>query len=122
MRRIVFTIFLMAFVTGSGRLIAEPGLPSGCCGPKPVGGVERIRANAIYPQLALDFKLEGDVVVAFQVDETGHVSQIKVIKSAGPAFDESAIAAIVKTQWEPARQNGKTVSVVYAQEFNYILP
>lgn len=122
MRRIALTIFLMVFVTGSGRLIAEPGKSADCCAPKPADGIQGLHANTIYPKLAMDYKLEGDVVVLFHVDRSGKVSRIKVVKSAGPAFDESALRAIANTAWEPAKQNGKPVAVDYAQEFKYRIP
>lgn len=122
MRRIALTVFLMVFVTGSGRLIAEPGKSADCCAPKPADGIQSLCANTIYPELAMDYKLEGDVVVLFHVDISGNVSRLKVVKSAGPAFDDSALTAVATTEWEPAKQNGKPVAVDYAQEFKYRLP
>ena len=120
MRRIVLTIVLIAFVTGSGRLIAEPKPSGECCSPKPVGGIQELQKRTIYPLLAEEYRFEGDVIVEFHVDEVGNVSQIKVVQSAGPLFDDSAMEAVASTEWSPAKQNGKPVAAICSQEFKFI--
>ena len=120
MRRIVLTIVLIAFVTGSGRLIAEPKPSGECCRPKPVGGIQELQKQTIYPLLAEEYRFEGEVIVEFHVDEAGNVTQIKVVQSAGPLFDQSAVEAISHTSWSPAKQNGKPVATICSQEFKYI--
>ena len=119
MRRIATAIILIAFVTGSGRLIAEPKPSGESCRPKPVGGVKKLTENTIYPQFAKECKLESDVVLSFQVESKGKVSLIKIVKSGGPMFDNSAAKALADTRWSPARQNGEPVAAICSQRFMY---
>ena len=110
---------VLIFTFSVGTLVAEPKSKDECCTPTPVGGMEALTANTIYPVLAERQKVESDVVVNFQVDENGAVSELSILSSGGKFFDQSAMEAIVNTQWEPAMQNGEPVSVVYSQEFNF---
>ena len=119
MRRIATTIVLLAFVTGSGRLIAGSTSPDECCSPKPVGGIQELKKNTVYPNLARLNMVQGNVTIQFRVDKAGKVSCIKVVQSGGPLLDDSAKEAVSKTEWEPARQNGEPVEANYSQRFRY---
>jgi len=119
MKRIAILIILIAFVTGSGRLIADPGPSGECRCPRPAGGMQNLERNAVYPNMAQRCAFQGEVIVQFRVDKEGKISQVRIVQSAGPIFDQSAKEAIERTKWKPALQNGEPVAVEYAQAFRY---
>ena len=52
----------------------------------------------------------GKVVVGFEVNEKGNLSNFKILKSTNPLLDEDALS-IVKSMpdWKPAKIDGKEV-------------
>ncbi|MCF7807826.1 MAG: energy transducer TonB [Candidatus Marinimicrobia bacterium] len=113
------TLVVLMLTVGTIGLFGEPRSNKECCTPQPVGGIEALEQNTIYPLLADRYGAEGDVIVKFVVNEAGQVSNISVQSSGGKLFDQSAIDAIKTTKWHPAMQNGEPVAVAYSQEFNY---
>ena len=57
-----------------------------------------------YPPELDEQKIAGEVQMEFTVDETGRVRDPKVLWASHPAFVETALRAIEKTQFEPAHQ------------------
>ena len=111
---------ILAFFIFTG-VQAEQSAERNCMGPCPDGGLVALREAAIYPTFAQESKLEGIVIVNFVVDENGNVSNIEIVKSAGDLLDESAIKAIVSTEWHPAKQNGKAISAKLNIPFEFRL-
>ncbi|AWF81278.1 hypothetical protein BTJ40_10860 [Microbulbifer sp. A4B17] len=68
----------------------------------------------IYPVEAFEEKLEGYVIVEFNVDMDGQVIDPKVQEST-PAgvFDESALAAVMHTRYEPSDSQYQGYSMKY---------
>jgi TonB family protein len=64
------------------------------------------REDPTYPPTLLRSGLRGEVLLEFTVDLEGHVRNATVVRSLNPLFDEAALAAIAKWQFEPARQRG----------------
>ena len=59
-------------------------------------------------------QIQGRVIVGFTVNEDGTLSDIKVMKSISPTFDEEAIRVVKSMpKWNPAKQNGKAVKTKY---------
>lgn len=80
------------------------------------GGMNALMAyfssNMRYPQDCIKEKIEGRVMISFVVDKDGNVTQPKVIKSPDPRLSAEAIRVIMSmTKWEPARLDGKPVSL-----------
>jgi TonB family protein len=77
------------------------------------------RATADYPPEALKKELSGTVVLEFDVDEQGKVSNVQVKQGAGHGFDEAAVEAIKRFEFKPATNDGNAVSahVTYAYKF-----
>ena len=70
--------------------------------------------NLRYPNIQGDCNIQGRVIVGFTVNEDGTLSDIKVMKSISPAFDEEAIRLVKSMpKWNPAKQNGKAVKTKY---------
>ncbi len=67
-----------------------------------------------YPEDAKKDKIEGTVYVAFIVDETGKVKNVRVIKGVSPSLDKEAIrVASQMPNWTPGKHNGKNVKVQF---------
>jgi len=69
----------------------------------------------MYPEIAYNSRVEGDVVLMVYVDERGSVRNALVQSSPGlPALDEAAKEAAYKCKFEPAQQQGVPVGVWYS--------
>jgi len=69
----------------------------------------------VYPDIARDSKVEGDVVLLVYIDEQGRVRNAVVQASPGlPALDEAAKKAAMKCTFKPAKQQGLPVGVWYS--------
>ena len=65
-----------------------------------------------YPKGCIDRRIQGDVEVAFYVDQNGGVLEPKVTKSVHPELDAAALQGIKgMPQWTPGRRNGKVTIV-----------
>ena len=86
-----------------------PAFPGG-----PQAMMQFIKDNLKYPQIAKENGIQGRVILQFVVDETGQVTDPKVLRSIDPSLDLEAIR-IVKAmpRWTPGMQDGKAVSVRY---------
>lgn len=78
--------------------------------PEPIGGIEEIQSNLIYPKLAKQFQLEGSVLIRVNVLRNGNIGDIEILKGLGLGCDEAAINAVKKTKFVPGMQNGKPVN------------
>ncbi len=81
--------------------------------PCPVEGeniVTCVKNRIIYPQRAVDQKVEGIVIIEFTVDANGNISQTKIIKDIGGCCGMAAACAIKKMKFSPANQNGFPVA------------
>jgi len=69
----------------------------------------RVQIGPIYPAEARSRGLEGEVLVAFTVDEEGRVINPRVMRSTDAIFDEAARRAVAKWRFEPGRRQGRVV-------------
>jgi protein TonB len=79
--------------------------------PEPIGGIGEIQKKIIYPEIAKRAGVEGKVYVLAFVDESGSVTDAKIIKGIGAGCDEAALDAVKKTKFKPGKQRGKAVRV-----------
>jgi TonB family protein len=88
--------------------------------PEPIGGIEEIESNIIYPELARKFGLEGSVLISTTINKYGKPENIKVIQDLGLGCSEAAIEAVKKTKFIPGRENGNEIStsVTFTLNFN----
>lgn len=81
-----------------------------------------ISQNLKYPEKAAEMGISGRVVVQFEVDETGTISKIKVIRGIGGGCDEEAIRIIkLMGRWKPGKQNGKAVKTMFTIPITFAL-
>lgn len=78
---------------------------------------KRIRSmKPSYPEMLKAQGIEADVPLVVRIDETGRVTEVKVVEpSPYPEFNEAARAAALAERWEPARRNG--VAMAYTLNF-----
>ncbi|MFA6617499.1 MAG: energy transducer TonB [Candidatus Neomarinimicrobiota bacterium] len=80
--------------------------------PTPIGGQAAIARNTVYPEIAKEAGIEGQVVVQAFINENGVVEHCLILKGMpGTGLDESAINAIKKTKFKPAKQRDRNVGV-----------
>ncbi len=70
--------------------------------------VPRSKAMPAYPDDARKQGIEALVVVKFVVEESGEISDVKIVKGH-PLFDEVVLAAVRTWSFEPATLDGKPV-------------
>ena len=86
-----------------------PEFPGG-----PQAMMQFIKDNLQYPQIAKGNGIQGRVILQFVVDETGQVTDPKVIRSIDPSLDTEAIRLVLSMpRWMPGMQDGKAVAVRY---------
>lgn len=119
----VFSFGAYAQEGGSSHAIAlsereKPRYPGGDSELK-----KYLSLNLRYPNLALEQKIEGEVVIGFAINVDGSISDIKILKGMGYGCDEEAIRVIkAMPEWQPARMKGKTIRVVYTLPVVFELP
>lgn len=74
-----------------------------------------------YPELARKAEIEGTVFLEIIVDTIGRVVDIKVIKSLHELCDQSAVNAVRKWIFSPAKQRDRPVSVRIRQPVTFTL-
>jgi TonB family protein len=77
-----------------------------------------------YPNELRARHVEGDVVIAFEVDEQGQVpaTSIRVVSADDSAFVAPAIASIRAAKFQPAREGGCAVSSTMRQRLRFRPP
>lgn len=104
----VFFITHLLFLITSIQLDAQFFHP-----PEPLSQPAQIRAwldrEMVYPQEALEAKIQGHVEVSFNLDKNGSGTDYKIVESAGQALDREALRLVKKIRWKPATDAGQAV-------------
>jgi protein TonB len=87
--------------------------------PEPVGGIEEIESNIIYPLLARQYRLEGSVLITAKINAKGVAENIRVIKGLGLGCSEAAIEAVKSTKFVPGKNNGDIVETDVTFKLNF---
>ncbi|MCC3157850.1 energy transducer TonB [Hymenobacter sp. 15J16-1T3B] len=95
--------------------------------PQPTGGMDALkqylRQTLQYPPEALQQRIEGRVFVNFVVNVAGGIEQAKVLQNPDPRLGAEALRVVSQMPaWEPGRQNGRPVSVLYTLPVTFSLP
>ena len=101
-----------------GPVISVPPPPAP---PKPAGPVKVadlpvpphkiVDVRPIYPDHARLARIEGVVIMEAVLDPSGHVTQLRVIRSV-PMLDQAAMNAVRQWRYTPTMYYGKPVSVL----------
>ena len=90
-----------------------------------VGGVTKperlVSPPPIYPEIARQVRMQGQVILQTVIDERGFVQEIKVLKPLGFGLTEAAVDAVQSWQFTPATLRGKPVAVIYHLTVNFEL-
>jgi len=94
---------------------------------EPAGGKRAFKKyledKMIYPQEALDNKIEGRVTVQFTVETTGQVSDFNVIKGIGYGCDDELIRLIREgPSWSPMKRDDEPVKGRVRVRMRFTLP
>lgn len=77
--------------------------------PEPIGGIESIIKNVVYPASAKEAGIQGKVLIKAIIDEKGNVVKTKVVESVNADCDKAAMDAIKKTKFTPGIKDNKPV-------------
>ncbi len=85
------------------------------------GGSIAIAAH--YPNQAKEKQLQGDVLCGFIVDESGQISQLRMMVSSGHAtLDLAAAKAVYAAKVRPKVVDGRAVATQYFVKITFGLP
>lgn len=84
--------------------------------------VKYLAKSLKYPIIAQKNKEKGTVLVQMIIDESGNLSNIRVVKRASAALDAEAVRVISSMpKWEPGTQKGQAVAVEYTIPISFRL-
>jgi TonB family protein len=73
-----------------------------------------------YPEAAQEAKVQGVVIVEARIDESGAVTDTRLLRSV-PLLDQAALDAVKQWKYEPTMLNGVPVPVVMTVTVNFTL-
>ena len=79
--------------------------------PEPIGGMQKIISQVIYPVEAKRNGIAGTVFVLAFVDENGSVRKTLLTKGIGGGCDEAALRVISASRFKPGKDKGRYVKV-----------
>jgi protein TonB len=108
-----------------GIITAPPPPPPARVAPVRVGGeisTPRLlhRVEPEYPALAVNAQIEGMVILEATVDETGAVTDTRVLRSHS-VLDHAAVNAVEQWRYEPLRLNGQAMPFVLTVTVSFSL-
>jgi TonB family protein len=94
--------------------------------PKYIGGSESFRkfiAETLrYPEAALEAKIEGSVIVEYDISDDGLVYNPHVLKGLGYGCDEEAVRVIGLLRFEKVKNRGVRVKLTTKTTIHFKLP
>ena len=74
-----------------------------------------LRDNIRYPVIAMESGIQGRVYLTFVVEKNGSITDVKVMRGIGGGCDEEAVRVVQKMpKWNPGKQRGRPVRVLYS--------
>ena len=116
---------LLAALAGPSVVSAQPSSPEPSAAAPAVSAPELLHfVDAPYPPEAEANHLEAAVVLALDIDETGHVTAVRVVEAAGHGFDAAAAAAAAQFVFRPAQRGPRPVRsrLLYRYSFHWQAP
>ncbi|HMS28428.1 MAG TPA: energy transducer TonB [Saprospiraceae bacterium] len=100
------------------KFVAEmPEFPNGLQG---MG--DYIRKNLNYPLIAKENRIEGTVIISFEVSEVGAIEKVQVARGIGGGCDEEAVRVVRSMpNWKPGKHNGQAVKVAFMLPIKFSL-
>lgn len=79
------------------------------------------KVNPEYPEKALDEWIQGTVVLDTEIETSGNVRDVTVIKSAHPLLDEAAKTAVKQWKYKPFQVKGGMDSLLFTVNIRFEL-
>jgi TonB family protein len=76
---------------------------------------------AVYPRDKHDAGVTAQVLLSIEIDETGKVGNVELVKGAGPDFDAAAIAAVKQFAFEAAEIDGVPAPVKITYRYDFVV-
>lgn len=125
---ILFVAILSSFAQNgvSAKLINQSDEGNTFQAPQYPGGESALNKyvaeNIKYPDVLVDIRLEGDLLLNLSIDKSGVVDAVKIIKGFDPDADDEVVAAIRKMpRWIPAKENTEAVNATQNIEITFSL-
>jgi TonB family protein len=77
--------------------------------------------EAPYPESEKAAGQQASVIVQIAISATGSVDNVSVVKSAGRAFDQAAVAAVQQFRFEPAEIDDKPAPIRIQYRYEFVL-
>lgn len=74
--------------------------------PLPRYGLSELYSNIVYPEIAKRAGVKGTVLIEVEIDDDGEIISHKLLKGIGAGCDETAIAALLNTEFTPGSIDG----------------
>lgn len=83
--------------------------------PEFKGNINEYLSKAInYPQIALEYAIQGKVYCEFVVNTDGSITDVRVVRGVDRSLDNEAMRVIKNMpKWKPGSMNGRMVRVRY---------
>lgn len=79
------------------------------------------KVKPVYPEAALQEKLQGTVVIEIYTNEKGQVRAARILESASPILNDAALKAVRQWEYEPFVKDGKAVPVAFTVTVTFSL-
>ena len=95
--------------------------------PEFIGGHQKlyqfIGEHIKYPVSARKNGVSGSVIVQFDVNEYGELTNIQTVSSPGYGLDEEAmrVVRLMNYMWTPGSKDGRTVPVTFTLPIKFVL-
>ncbi len=110
-------LVILIIFASSGILAA--GESKGFC-PPPPAKPKLVAKNSVPPTPpSADAQYAGTVMVMAVVSDKGYVCHAEVVRGLDKETDKKAVGAVRQWHLQPARKDGRPVSVVVIMEVNY---
>ena len=82
--------------------------------PELIGGMDSLQSRLIYPEQAIENKIEGKVYLLVIIDSTGKQICAKVIKGLGYGCNKEALYLINSSKFYPGLLRNKKITTIIA--------
>jgi TonB family protein len=80
------------------------------------------RLRPVYPETAANAEAEATVDVQLDIDESGEVSRVEIVRWAGFGLDEAAVNTVRQLHFVPAKRDGQAIPMRVLLRYNFRRP
>jgi len=81
-----------------------------------------IKVMPSYPREAWTNRIEGTVIMEFDINKAGQVENIRLVQSSNALFNFNSREALARFRFVPAQKDGKPVAVTGREQFRFQIP